>query len=126
VVRSEDGLDELSVSAASRVAELKDGRIREYRIKPQDFDLDLSDRDDLVVETADESLAMIRMALVADDHGASDIVALNAGAAIYTAGCARSLEDGVEAAWDVMESGEALGKLEALADLTQSLAGDPV
>ena len=124
VVRSEDGLDELSVSAASRVAELKDGRIREYRIKPQDFDLDLSDRDDLVVETAEESLAMIRMALVADDHGASDIVALNAGAAIYTAGCARSLEDGVEAAWDVMESGEALGKLEALAALTQSLAGD--
>jgi anthranilate phosphoribosyltransferase len=125
VVRSEDGLDELSVSAASRVAELKDGRIREYRIKPQDFDLDLSERDDLVVETADESLAMIRMALVAEDHGASDIVALNAGAAIYTAGCARSLEDGVEAAWEVMESGEALEKLEALAALTHTLAGDP-
>jgi anthranilate phosphoribosyltransferase len=124
VVRSEDGLDELSVSAASRVAELKDGRVREYRIKPQDFDLDLSDRDELIVETAEESLAMIKMALTADDHPASDIVALNAGAAIYTAGCAHSLEDGVEAAWDVMESGEAMQKLEALARLTQELKGE--
>jgi len=121
VVCSEDGLDELSVSAASRIAELKDGRIREYRIKPQDFDLDLSDRDELIVETAEESLGMIEMALTADDHPASDIVALNAGAAIYAAGCAHSLEDGVEAAWEVMESGEAMQKLEALARLTQEL-----
>jgi len=121
VVCSEDGLDELSVSAASRVAELKDGQIREYRIKPQDFELDLSDRDDLVVSTAAESLAMIRMALAADDHPASDIVALNAGAALYAAGCAHSIEDGVEAAWEVMESGEASAKLDALAELTQRL-----
>lgn len=124
VVRSEDGLDELSVSAASRVAELKDGRIREYRIKPQDFDLDISERDELIVETAAESLELIQMALTADDHPASDIVALNAGAAIYTVGCAHSLEDGVEAAWEVMESGEAMEKLDALARLTQELKGD--
>ncbi len=121
VVCSEDGLDELSVSAASRVAELKDGRIREYRIKPQDFDLDLSDRDDLVVETKEESLALVRMALAGEDHPAADIVALNAGAAIYAAGCAHSLEDGVEAAWEVMESGEATAKLDGLAALTQSM-----
>ena len=60
------------------------------------------------------------MALVADDHPASDIVALNAGAAIYTAGCAHSFEDGVEAAWEVIESGEAMQKFEALARLTQN------
>ncbi|MEC8126037.1 MAG: anthranilate phosphoribosyltransferase [Pseudomonadota bacterium] len=124
VVRSEDGLDELSVSAASRVAELKDGRIREYRIKPQDFELELSDRDELIVETAEQSLELIKMALVADDHPASDIVALNAGAAIYTAGCAHSFEDGVEAAWEVIESGEAMQKFEALARLTQELKGE--
>lgn len=124
VVRSEDGLDELSVSAASRVAELKDGRIREFRIKPQDFDIGLSDRDDLLVETANESLNLIKMALNADDHPASDIVALNAGAAIYVAGCARSLEDGLEVAWDVMESGEAMQKFEALVQLTNELKGD--
>ena len=123
VVCSEDGLDELSVSAASRVAELKDGRIREYRIKPQDFKLDLSDRDDLIVEDSEESLEMVKIALTAGDHPASDIVALNAGAAIYTAGCAHSIQDGVEAAWDVMESGEAMHKLEALAELTQTLKG---
>ncbi|HCL68825.1 MAG TPA: anthranilate phosphoribosyltransferase [Gammaproteobacteria bacterium] len=123
VVCSEDGLDELSVSAASRVAELKDGRIREYRIKPQDFKLDLSDRDDLVVENSEESLEMVKIALTAGDHPASDIVALNAGAAIYAAGCAHSIQDGVEAAWDVMESGEAMHKLEALAELTQILKG---
>ncbi len=123
VVCSEDGLDELSVSAASRVAELKDGRIREYRIKPQDFNLDQSDRDDLIVENPEESLEMIKIALTAGDHPASDIVALNAGAAIYVAGCAHSIQDGVEAAWDVMESGEAIHKLEALANLTQILEG---
>ena len=123
VVCSEDGLDELSVSAASRVAELKDGRIREYRIKPQDFKLDLSDRDDLIVENSEESLEMVKIALSAGDHPASDIVALNAGAAIYAAGCAHSIQDGVEAAWDVMESGEAMHKLEALAELTQILKG---
>ena len=65
----------------------------------------------------------IWMALDAADHPASDIVAFNAGAAIYVAGCAHSIEDGIEAAWDVMESGEALQKLDALAELTQSLAG---
>ena len=123
VVCSEDGLDELSVSAASRVVELKDGRIREYRIKPQDFKLDLSDRDDLIVENSEESLEMVKIALTAGDHPASDIVALNAGAAIYAAGCAHSIQDGVEAAWDVMESGEAMHKLEALAELTQTLKG---
>lgn len=123
VVCSEDGLDELSVSAASRVAELKDGRIREYRIKPQDFKLDLSDRDDLIVENSEESLEMVKIALTAGDHPASDIVALNAGAGIYAAGCAHSIQDGVEAAWDVMESGEAMHKLEALAELTQTLKG---
>ena len=123
VVCSEDGLDELSVSAASRVAELKDGRIREYRIKPQDFKLDLSDRDDLIVENSEESLEMVKIALTAGDHPASDIVALNAGAAIYAAGCAHSIQDGVEAAWDVMESGEAMHKLEALAEFTQTLKG---
>ena len=123
VVCSEDGLDELSVSAASRVVELKDDRIREYRIKPQDFKLDLSDRDDLIVENSEESLEMVKIALTAGDHPASDIVALNAGAAIYAAGCAHSIQDGVEAAWDVMESGEAMHKLEALAELTQTLKG---
>lgn len=123
VVCSEDGLDELSVSAASRVAELKDGRIREYRVKPQDFNLDLSDRDDLIVENSEESLEMVKIALTAGDHPASDIVALNAGAAIYAAGCAHSIQDGVEAAWDVMESGEAIHKLEALANLTQVIKG---
>ena len=123
VVCSEDGLDELSVSAASRVVELKDDRIREYRIKPQDFKLDLSDHDDLIVENSEESLEMVKIALTAGDHPASDIVALNAGAAIYAAGCAHSIQDGVEAAWDVMESGEAMHKLEALAELTQTLKG---
>ena len=77
-----------------------------YRIKPQDFDLDLSDRDELIVETAEESLEMIEIALTADDHPASDIVAERRRG--HLCGCAHSLEDGVEAAWEVMESGEAM------------------
>lgn len=123
VVCAEDGLDEFSISAPSRVAELKDGRVREYRIRPQDVGFELSDQSALVVTDATASLEMVRMALDAADHPASDIVAFNAGAAIYVAGCAHSIEDGIEAAWDVMESGEALQKLDALAELTQSLAG---
>lgn len=123
VVCSEDGLDEFSISAPSRVAELKDGRVREYRIRPQDVGLSQSDQSALVVADAAASLQMVRLALAAADHPAADIVAFNAGAAIYAAGCAHSIEDGVEAAWDVMESGEALEKLEALATLTQQLAG---
>ena len=86
--------------------------------------MDISERDELIVETAAESLELIHMALNADDHPASDIVALNAGAAIYTAGCAHSLEDGIEAAWEVMESGEAMEKLDALARLTQEFKGE--
>jgi anthranilate phosphoribosyltransferase len=112
------------VSAAIRIVELKDGSIREYRIKPQDFDLELSNLDDLIVSTAEQSLEMIKRALVADDHPSSDIVALNAGAAIYTAGCAHSIEDGVQAAWDVMESGEAISKFESLVRFTQELTGE--
>lgn len=123
VVRSEDGLDELSISAASRIAELKDGLIREYRIEPQDFGLDLCDRDELIVSSVEQSLEMVKMALAAEDHPSSDIVALNAGAAIYAAGCVQSIKDGVEAAWNVMESGEAMVKFEALIRLTQELKG---
>jgi anthranilate phosphoribosyltransferase len=123
VVRSEDGLDELSVSAASRVVELKDGQIKDYRIKPQDFGIELSNRNNLVVGTVEESLSMVLLALESADHPASDIVALNAGAAIYAAGCVQSLKDGLKAARDVMESGEAMKKLMALAKLTQNLKG---
>ena len=108
------------MSAASRVVELKDDRIREYRIKPQDFKLDLSDRDDLIVE---EFGRISRNGKDSTNGGRSSCVRY---CSVECGGChlrcrLRSLDsDGVEAAWDVMESGEAMHKL-ALAELTQTL-----
>ena len=74
-------------------------------------------------EVDSDAASIIEAALVHVPFDGWGQAALNAGAAIYTAGCAHSIQDGVEAAWDVMESGEAMHKLEALAELTQTLKG---
>ena len=86
VVHSEDGLDEISISAPTYVAELKDGSVEEYQIGPEDFGLTPSPLSELVINDSNESLAMVRRALSSEHAGASNMVALNAGAAIYASG----------------------------------------
>jgi anthranilate phosphoribosyltransferase len=124
VVHSEDGLDEISIAAPTGVAEFRDGQIREYRLNPADFELPEQDLDGLEVADADASLALIRAALTGTDSDAAakarDLIALNAGAAIYVAGLTESIAEGVKRAREVIDSGAAWRKLEQLAELTRT------
>jgi anthranilate phosphoribosyltransferase len=122
VINSEDGLDEISLATPSHVAELKDGKVREYTIAPQDFDVEQQDLTGLAVESAVESLALIRDALSKRStpaaRKAADIIALNAGAAIYVSGVADSLSEGVLMAQDAIASGLANEKINELSAFT--------
>jgi anthranilate phosphoribosyltransferase len=120
VVHSEDGMDEISISAPTQVAELKHGEVNSYIISPADFGIDTASLEQLRVGSAEESLAMIR-AVLADNPGpARDIVCLNAGAAIYVSGCADSLAAGIEAAREAISSGKAAAVLQNLVSKTNN------
>jgi anthranilate phosphoribosyltransferase len=114
VVHAADGLDEISVAAETKVAEYRDGQVSTYTIAPEDFAMERADLDTLRVQSVDESLQLIRACLDNTDGPARDIVALNAGAAIYASGVAPSLADGVEQARAVLANGAARARLEEL------------
>ncbi|MBE9548378.1 MAG: anthranilate phosphoribosyltransferase, partial [Proteobacteria bacterium] len=113
-----DGLDEISLAAPTFVVELNNGEIREYTIQPEDCGIARQPIDGLVVSGAEESYALIRAALGAEDNpraqNAASIIGLNAGAALYAAGLADKLEYGVDQAMSLLESGAALAKLDQL------------
>jgi len=120
VVRSRDGLDEISIGDRTEVAELKDGDIGSYSIQPEDFGLPRSPIDAIRVEGPADSLAMM-LGVLEDKAGpARDIVTLNAGAAIYVAGLAPTLAEGVAKADAAIAAGEARNRLDRLVVLTQS------
>jgi anthranilate phosphoribosyltransferase len=121
VVYGLDGLDEISTSGDTMVGELKDGQINEYILNPGQFGLELYDRRAITVTTVDESKAMIVAVLEGQPGPAHNIVALNAGAAIYVAGRADSHKSGVEKASQVIKSGAAKHKLEEFVAFTQKL-----
>jgi anthranilate phosphoribosyltransferase len=121
VVHAEDGMDEISIGSPTRVAELRNGEVTTYTIAPGQFGLACADIKTLSVASAAESLALIESALTNKAGSARDIVALNAGAAIYAAGIAATLAAGVKQAQSVMASGAALEKMRALAGLSQQL-----
>lgn len=120
VVYAEDGMDEISIASPTRVAELKDGSVRTYSITPEQFGIARVTAAGLVVDGPAQSLALIRALLDGAPGAASDIVALNAGAAIYVAGLASTLEQGVRTAQQVIASGAARAKLAALISFTQN------
>ena len=126
VVHSVDGLDEISIASETRVVELKAGNINEYTVKPEDFDIESQSLIGLDVADSKASLALIRDALgkkqgpYAEKAGA--MIALNAGAAIYVAGIASSLKEGIAIAKDIINSGLALEKMQELASFTQVFA----
>lgn len=122
VVWGRDGMDELSLGAASLVAELRDGRVREYEIHPEDFGIGMAASRNLRVEDAQESKAMLIEALNNKPGLPRDIVCLNAGAALYVAGSADSIAHGIEAARAAIASGDARAKLEHFIATTQKLA----
>jgi len=120
VVHAVDGLDEISIASDTLVAELKDGKISLYQLTPEQFALPRNDLSTIRVDGSEESLAMIQSVLANEATPARDIVALNAGAAIYVAGISETLEAGVEKALAVIASGEAARRLEQLVTLSQS------
>ena len=107
VVHAEDGLDEISIAAPTRVAELRDGTISTYTVTPEDFGMQTASLDAIAVESAAQSLAMIGAVLDDQPGPARDIVCLNAGAAIYAADLTASLKQGVERASEVIADGRA-------------------
>ncbi|BFM12983.1 anthranilate phosphoribosyltransferase [Simiduia litorea] len=125
VVHAQDGLDEISLAAPTHVAELKAGTITEYTIQPEDFGLASQSLAGLSVDNAEQSLALIKNALGKRDNEAAqkaaDIIALNAGAAIYVSGIASSLAEGIAMAQDAIGSGLAKEKIQELAAFTDCL-----
>lgn len=121
VVWGRDNVDEISLGAGTMVGELVDGKIREYEIHPEDFGLQMVATRNFQVANAAESKAKVFEALDNLPGPVSDIVALNAGAALYTSGIAKSIADGIERARTVMASGDARKKLDQFVIVTQQL-----
>jgi len=119
VVHSRDGLDEISIGDATEVAELKNGEIRRFSITPEEFGISRAPLDAIQVEAPQASLTMLRDVLENQPGPARDIVVLNAGAAIYVAGVAASLEEGMRLADAAITGGEARNRLERLVTLTR-------
>jgi len=125
VVYGKDGMDEVSLGAATMVGELEDGEVREYEIHPEDFGLHMKSNRGLKVGDAAQSKEMVLEALGNVEGTPREIVALNAGTALYAAGIAPSIPDGIARAREAIASGAAMRKLEAFVAATQKLANAP-
>ena len=122
VVYGKDGMDEVSLGAATMVGELRDGKVSEYEIHPEDFGLRMVSNRGLKVSNATESKEMVLEALSNTENTPREIVTLNAGAALYAANLAQSIGDGIRRAREVIASGAAREKLEQFARFTQQFA----
>ena len=122
VVHGRDGMDEVSLGAATMVGEYKDGGIHEYEIHPEDFGLTMSSNRALKVETPAQSMALLRSVLTNEPGAARDIVMLNAGVALYAANVAVTMAGGVALAREALASGKAKAKLEQFIARTRELA----
>jgi anthranilate phosphoribosyltransferase len=122
VVHSQDGMDEISLATATDVAELKDGEVTEYSIEPEDFGINKQSVECLLVDNAEQSLELIKQALTGVKGPAADILALNAGAAIYVAGRSDNIQQGVQMAQQIMQQGTAWQLIRDLSAHTQSFS----
>ncbi|MDO8286982.1 MAG: anthranilate phosphoribosyltransferase [Rhodoferax sp.] len=122
VVYGRDGMDEVSLGASTLVGELKDGKVTEYEIHPEDFGMVMASNRALKVETPDQSRAMLLGVLDNQPGAPKDIVVLNAGVALYAANVATSMVDGIQLARAAIESGAAKAKLQALIKLSGEIA----
>jgi len=122
VVYGRDGMDEVSLGAATMVGEYKDGAITEYEIHPEDFGLTMASSRALKVESPTQSLALLRSVLDNEPGPARDIVILNAGVALYAANVAATMADGIALAREALGSGRALAKMSQFVSATKMLA----
>lgn len=112
VIHSDDGLDELSLAGPTQVSELKDGGVKSYTVKPEDFGFSRQSLETLEVDSPEQSLEMVKLALSGMPGAARDMLALNAGAALYAADVTATLQEGVTLAGKVLAEGAAKKKLE--------------
>lgn len=122
VVHGKDGMDEVSLGASTLVGELKDGKISEYEIHPEDFGLRMASNRSLRVDSAQESKDVVLSVLDNVAGTARDIVVFNAGTALYVANRAESIGQGIEQAREAIASGAARAKLDEFARFTQGFA----
>jgi anthranilate phosphoribosyltransferase len=122
VVYGKDGMDEVSLGAATMVGELKDGKITEYEIHPEDFGLRMMSNRSLKVSTAEESREMVLEALSNKEGTPREIVTLNAGTALYAANVVPSIGEGIKRAREVIASGAARAKLDTFVQFTKQFA----
>ena len=122
VVHGKDGLDEISLGGATLVGELRDGKVREYEIEPEQFGIPMASSRNLRVADAAESKSMLLHVLDGSDGVAHNIVLLNAGAALYAAGIATSIADGIARASVAISDGSARAKLDQFVATSQALA----
>ncbi|WP_210395690.1 anthranilate phosphoribosyltransferase [Motiliproteus sediminis] len=126
VVHAADGLDEISLASPTHVAELKNGEVSEYQLTPEQVGIESQSLSGLTVEGSEQSLALIKAAFAGSDEPAArkaaDMIALNAGAAIYVAGVTDTLEAGVAKAQAALADGSAAAKLDALASFSQTFS----
>jgi len=122
VVHSDDGMDEISICAPTQISELHNGAIKHYQVTPEDFGLNTAPIEEIMVSDPSESLTLIDRVLDGEKCPARDIVLLNAGAGVYVSGLADSLEQGIKAAAESIDSGKALKAKQAYVSATQSIA----
>jgi anthranilate phosphoribosyltransferase len=123
VVHSRDGLDEISVSAPTRVCEVRDGELQSYEITPEDIGLRRHALESLAGGDARQNAAIARAVLDGEEGARQDVVLANAGAALYAAGAATTMVEGVEKARESIRSGRARAKLDELIAATNELGG---
>ena len=121
VLHSEDGLDEISSASSTSIAELRDGEINEYSISPEDFGLKILPIENLKVSSPEESLQIAKEALRGENQAATQMVAMTSGAALYVAGLAGSLKEGIDMSLHNISEGRGLKKLDELVEYSQSL-----
>jgi anthranilate phosphoribosyltransferase len=122
VVHGTDGMDEISLSAETQVAELRDGVVRSYTIAPEDFGLRRAPREAVAGGTAEQNARIIRQVLQGGSGPPREIVLANAAAALVAAGAARDWLDGMRLAAESIDSGAAVRKLDALVEFTRTRA----
>jgi len=123
VVYGRDGMDEISLGAATMVGEFKNGEVREYEIHPEDFGLTMASNRTFKVGTPAESLALVRAVLDNESGPARDIVVLNAGVALYAANVVPTMAEGVTLAREAVASGKAAAKMSQFVEASKRLAG---
>ena len=121
IVHGDDGLDEISISSETVVCELKNNSILEYKISPKDFGVNISSFDDIIANSAEESLMLVKEAFSGKNSAVQDMIALNSGAALYVAGIVNSISNGIEMAFELMKNGKATDKLSDYVKVSKSI-----